>query len=220
MKSTVKNLLFLNDLSEQTLKKLNSDKKLKVSYNSLINISEIPFDNHKLDQNKTWVFTSRNAVEIILKNKIPLSKSIYAVGEKTANLLPSATIPKTASAVELAKIIIKEHLKEVIFICGNRRRNELPDLLTSHAIKLKEVVVYESKNINKTVNLQSIDGLAFMSPSSVNSLAKNGGFMNLPCFAIGPTTAKALNDEGQKCIISKSTTPQSLVDTAKHYFNK
>jgi uroporphyrinogen-III synthase len=58
-----------------------------------------------------------------------------------------------------------------------------------------------------------------MSPSSVYSLAQNGGFMNLPCFAIGPTTAQALNNEGQKYIISKSTTPQSLVDTAIHYFN-
>jgi uroporphyrinogen-III synthase len=220
MESTAKHLLFLNDLSEQTLKELNSDKKLKVSCDRLIQISEIPFDKEELDKNKTWVFTSRNAVEIILKNKINLSESIYAIGEKTASLLPNATIPKIASAHEVAKLIIKDQLEEVIFICGNRRRDELPDLLKSHAIKLKEVVVYESKNLNKTVNLQSIDGLAFMSPSSVYSLANNGGFMNLPCFAIGPTTAEALNNEGQKCLISKSTTPQSLVDVAKHYFNK
>ena len=220
MKSIVKNLLFLNDLSEQTLIDLNSDQNLKVSCNGLIQISEIPFDKGELDQNKTWVFTSRNAVEVILKNKIPISQSIYAIGEKTAILLPTAKIPKIASAFEVAKLIIKEQLKEVIFICGNRRRDELPDLLKSNAIKLKEVVVYESKNLNKTVNLQSIDGLAFMSPSSVYSLAQNGGFMNLPCFAIGPTTAKALNNVGQKCIISESTTPQSLVDIAKQYFNQ
>ena len=62
MKSTVKHLLFLNDLSEQTLKELNSDKKLKVSCSGLIKISEIPFDKGELNQNKTWVFTSRNAV--------------------------------------------------------------------------------------------------------------------------------------------------------------
>ena len=180
---------------------------MKVSCNGLIQISEIPFDKGELDQNKTWVFTSRNAVEIILKNKIPLSHSIYAVGEKTASLLPS-TIPKIASALEVAKLIIKKQLEEAIFICGNRRRDELPDLLKSHAIKLKEVVVYESKNLNKTVNLQSIDGLAFMSPSGLFT-SQNGGFMNLPCFAIGPTTAQALNNEGQKCIISKSTTPKA-----------
>ena len=219
MKSTAKHLLFLNDLTEQTLKELNSNKKMKVSCDGLIQISEIPFDKGELDQNKTWVFTSKNAVEIILKNKIPLSQSIYAVGEKTANLLSSATIPKISTALELAKLMIKDKLKEVIFICGNSRRDELPDLLKSHSIKLKEVIVYESKNLNKTVNLQSIDGLAFMSPSSVYSLAQNGGFLNLPCFAIGPTTAQALNNEGQKCIISKYTTPQSLVDTAIHYFN-
>ena len=219
MKSTAKHLLFLNDLPEQTLKELNSDKKLKVSCDGLIQILEIPFDKRKLDQNKSWVFTSRNAVEIILKNKISLSQSIYAVGEKTASLLPTAIIPNIASAQEVAKLIIKDQLEDVIFICGNKRRDELPDLLKSHDINLKEVVVYESKNLNKTVNLQSIDGLAFMSPSSVYSLAENGGFMNLPCFAIGPTTAQALKNEGQEYIISKSTTPESIVDIAKQYFN-
>lgn len=219
MKSTAKHLLFLNDLSEQTLKELNSDKKLKVSCNALIKTSEVAFNKQEIDPNKTWVFTSRNAVEIILKNKIPLSQSIYAVGEKTAHLLPSASIPKIATAQELAKLIIEEQIKEVIFICGNRRRDELPKLLTSHKINLKEVVVYQTKHVNKTLNLQTVNGLAFMSPSSVHSLAQNGGFNDLPCFAIGPTTAQALNDEGQKCIISKLTTPQSLVDIAKHYFN-
>ena len=56
-----------------------------------------------------------------------------------------------------------------------------------------------------------------MSPSAVHSLAQNGGFNNLPCFAIGTTTAKALKDEGQKCMISKTTNAESLVDIAKHY---
>jgi uroporphyrinogen-III synthase len=57
-----------------------------------------------------------------------------------------------------------------------------------------------------------------MSPSAVYSLAQNGGFNNLPCFAIGPTTAQALKNEGQQCIISKTTTAKSLVETAKNYF--
>ena len=78
----------------------------------------------------------------------------------------------------------------------------------------------QTENLNKTVNLQGIDGLAFMSPSAVYSLAQNGGFKNLPCFAIGTTTALALKDEGQKCMISKTTNAKSLVDIAKHYLNK
>ena len=220
MKNTTKQLLFLNDLSAQTLEELNSDKDLQVSCNALIRTSELAFKSQELDPNKVWVFTSRKAVDIILKNNIAVSKKIYAIGQKTANLLPSAVIPHISSASELAKLIIEKQEKEVIFICGSRRRDELPKLLRSHSIKVKEVVVYQTENLNKTVNLQSIDGLAFMSPSSVYSLAQNGGFKNLPCFAIGPTTAQALKDEGQKCIISNSTTPQSLVKIAKHYFNK
>jgi uroporphyrinogen-III synthase len=106
----------------------------------------------------------------------------------------------------------------VIFICGDKRRDDLPEILKSFYIEVKEVHVYQTINLNKTVNLHAIDGLAFMSPSAVYSLAQNGGFNNLPCFAIGPTTAQALKDKGQQCIISKATTAKSLVETAKNYF--
>lgn len=218
MKNTVKHLLFLNDLSRKTQDQLNTDKSLKVSSIPLIRTSKIDFDFTELDPTKSWVFSSRTAVEILLKTNTPFSNKIYAIGQKTAELIPSAIIPKKASAVDLAKLIIEKEEKEVIFICGNKRRDELPQHLTSHGVNVKEVVVYQTENLNKTVNLHGIDGLAFMSPSAVHSLAQNGGFNNLPCFAIGPTTAHALKQEGQQCITSKTTTPKSLVETAKNYF--
>jgi uroporphyrinogen-III synthase len=220
MKNTAKHLLFLNDLSTQTLEELNSDNSIKVSSEPLIKTSAITFNHDDLDVTKTWVFTSRKAIEILLEHNLSFSKKIYAIGQKTADLIPSAIIPEKASAIDLAKLIIKAQEKDVIFICGNRRRNDLPSKLLSHGIKVKEVTVYQTENLNKTVNLQGIDGLAFMSPSAVYSLAQNGGFKNLPCFAIGTTTALALKDEGQKCMISKTTNAKSLVDIAKHYLNK
>lgn len=218
MKNTVKHLLFLNDLSSQNLEQLNTDKSLKVSSNALIRTTAIPFNIKELDTNKPWIFSSRTAVEILLAKEIPFPKTVYAIGPKTAELIPSAIIPQIATASELAKVVIEKGEKEVIFICGNRRRDELPQHLASHNMKVKEVVVYQTENLNKTVNLHGIDGLAFMSPSAVHSLAQNGGFNNLPCFAIGPTTAHALKQEGQQCITSKTTTPKSLVETAKNYF--
>jgi uroporphyrinogen-III synthase len=217
MKNTAKHLLFLNDLSKQTLEKLNYDKSIKVTAQPLIKTSAIAFNHNDLDVMKTWVFTSRKAVETLIENNISFSKKSYAIGQKTADLIPSAITPQKASAIDLAELIIKSQEKEVIFICGNKRRDDLPSKLLSHGIKVKEVIVYQTENLNKTVNLQGIDGLAFMSPSAVHSLAQNGGFNNLPCFAIGTTTAKALKDEGQKCMISKTTNAESLVDIAKHY---
>ena len=68
--------------------------------------------------------------------------------------------------------------------------------------------------------MKSIDGLAFMSPSSVEAMVQNCGFNGLPCFAIGQTTAKTLIDYGQKPIISKKSSAESIVQTAIAYFNK
>jgi uroporphyrinogen-III synthase len=215
MKSTPKTLLFLNTLSKEQLNDF-TDYSLNVDSTPLIETEALSFDKSLLDTNIPWVFTSQTAVDLIAG--LPLSKKIYAIGQKTASKLSNAIIPNISTAKELAKIIIENKEKKVIFICGDKRRDDLPEILKSFYIEVKEVHVYQTINLNKTVNLHAIDGLAFMSPSAVNSLAQNGGFNNLPCFAIGPTTAQALKDKGQQCIISKATTAKSLVETAKNYF--
>ena len=74
MKNTAKHLLFLNDLSKQTLEKLNYDKSIKVTAQPLIKTSEIAFNHNDLDVMKTWVFTSRKAVETLIENNISFSK--------------------------------------------------------------------------------------------------------------------------------------------------
>ena len=94
MKSTAKHLLFLNDLSEQTLKELNSDKKLKVSCNALIKTSEVTFNKQEIDPNKTWVFTSRNAVEIILKIKFPCLNRFMLLEKKQPIYYPQHQFQK------------------------------------------------------------------------------------------------------------------------------
>jgi uroporphyrinogen-III synthase len=218
MKNTVKRLLFLNDLSPKTLLDLNTDKSILVTSIPLIQTSVIPYDSKELDPNIPWIFSSQTAVESLNKKEVTLPKKIYAIGQRTAEQLPHALIPEKATAKNLAQLIIDSNEQAVIFICGNRRRDELPELLKTKGIKVKEVVVYQTVNLQKTVNLHNIDGLAFMSPSAVHSLAQNGGFENLPCFAIGPTTAQALQDEGQDCVISKKTQARSIVDAAQQYF--
>ena len=68
--------------------------------------------------------------------------------------------------------------------------------------------------------MQSIDGLAFMSPSSVKGMSQNGGFNELPCFAIGTTTAQTLKEYGQQPIISKESSAESIIQTAQAFFNR
>ena len=51
-------------------------------------------------------------------------------------------------------------------------------------------------------------------------MTQNGGFNGLPCFAIGTTTAQKLTEYGQQPIISKESSAESIMQTAKAYFNR
>lgn len=209
-----KHILFLNKVDGNTL----STSDCMVSCEPLIKTEALPFSSKSWDRNTPWVITSRNAANLIANTDLP--KRIYAIGSKTAQPFPQAICPVEATAKALAELIIKNGEKEVLFICGEQRRKELPQLLKNANIKLTEAVVYRTEILQKKLNLQSVDGLAFMSPSSVAGMAQNGGFNNLPCFAIGATTAQTLTEHGQTPIISKESSAESIVQTAKAYFNR
>lgn len=209
-----KHILFLNKVDHSTL----STKELKVSCQALIKTIPYDFSSALWDKNIPWVITSRTAADLIVSEE--LAEVIYAIGPKTAQHFPQAIYPTSATAQALAEFIIEKGEKEVLFICGEQRRNELPDLLKRANIKLKEAVVYRTEFLQKNLNLQCIDGLAFMSPSSVISITQNGGFNKLPCFAIGPTTAQKLIEHGQEPIISKKPNAESIMQAAKAYFNR
>ena len=209
-----KHILFLNKVDGNTL----STSDCIVSCESLIKTEALPFSSKSWDRNTAWVITSRTAANLIANKKLP--KRIYAIGSKTAQPFPQAICPVEATSKGLAELIIKNGEKEVLFVCGEQRRKELPQLLKNANIKLTEAVVYTTEILQKKLNLQSIDGLAFMSPSSVAGMAQNGGFNKLPCFAIGATTAQTLTEHGQTPIISKESSAESIVQTAKAYFNR
>jgi len=215
MQNRNKRLLFLNSIDPN----IQEQKFAHISIHSipLIKTVEKKFNLSDLNTNTSWVITSRKAAKIV--SKIPTPKKIYVVGERTATYFKNALFPKISTAIELAKLIESENEKEVIFICGNQRRIELPKYLENCNIKVKEVVVYNTELIDKTVNLLDYDALAFMSPSSVKAMAKNSGFGNLPCFAIGTTTAKALFENNKKCIISSKPSAVSLIQAAQDFFN-
>ena len=95
----------------------------------------------------------------------------------------------------------------------------MPDYLSKLNIKVEEVIVYDTKYLEKTVNLSNYDALAFMSPSSVKAMHDSNGFGGLPSFAIGETTAQSLNKIGEKCIISSSPSIRSIIEAAQDFFN-
>lgn len=209
-----KHILFLNSIAEHWL----ANDALSISCEPLIQTIGIPYNNKYLNTDIPWVFSSKTAVQQLKTDVFP--QRIYAVGERTAKLLPHALRPQQATASSLAELIISEGESEVLFICGKQRREELPSLLKKSGIKVHELPVYQTEILQKDVDLKQFDGLVFMSPSAVKGMSLNGGFNKLPCFAIGPTTAQALTELKQKTICSPKSEVETLIQTAQQYFEE
>jgi uroporphyrinogen-III synthase len=179
-------------------------------------------------QQKTVIFTSANAVKAVLKtvqNRKPDWK-IYCMVGSTRNLIADSFGENTIRAVahssgELAKIISDDFLSgEIIFFCGNIRREELPDQLKKNHILLKEIVVYETVLLPCRVE-KKYDGILFFSPSEVKSFfSLNKPDADSVLFAIGETTATEIkNHTTNTIIVSPIPGKPSLVDRAIEYFH-
>jgi len=203
------------------------DDQISLAKNLGLNVSvepaiEISLRNDWLSVNSAvqkaekpvFVFTSQNGVRAFLRFvkaglEIPETPLIYAVGNKTSDLLKEngyiSLIPNEQNGAALAEMILDDIKSKrvpdsvsVLHFCGNLRRDELRQLLTNSDIDVKDIVVY--KTVLNQMNLSDInsEGILFYSPSAVQAFRQSGGFRQkkLPkLFAIGPTTAEELSIE-------------------------
>ena len=178
------------------------------------------------NQIATVVFTSMNAVEAVtemLEGFVP-EWSIYCMGYATQELVKNYfgenAIAGTAdNAGELAEEIIEnEDPDEVIFFCGNRRRDELPGKLKKVRIEVNEIIVYQTENLQHRIS-KEYDGILFFSPSAVESFfAVNKLPEHTVVFAIGQTTSKTVGRFCKnKIVISKLPGKDQLVEQAIAY---
>ena len=178
-------------------------------------------------QSSAVVFTSMNAVEAVadvLHEQQP-DWTIYCIGNTTKQLVKKyfgeKSIAGTAnSAAELAGLIAdKRYDDEVIFFCGDQRRDELPDILRSNNIHVNETVVYQTiaapHKIEKTYH-----GILFFSPSTVESFFSNNKVVDQTIlFAIGNTTATEIKKyTNNKIIIGEEPGKEKLLRQMIEYF--
>lgn len=145
------------------------------------------------------VFTSANAVKAVtaaLQNR-PDWK-IYCVGSETKKCVASffgepAILDFAGNAEGLSEKIIQQRLlKEAVFFCGDQRRDLLPDKLRAHGIRLRELVVYQTKLTPRRVT-KSYDAILFFSPTAVQSFfSLNTPSSKTILFALGETTAASI----------------------------
>ena len=180
-----------------------------------------------LSKSATVIFTSMNAVDAVAKhlNGRKPQWNIYSIGTTTDQLIKKyfgeGLITGTAyNAADLAALIVEDRfIDDVIFFCGNQRRNELPDMLRNNDIIVHETEVYKTIAVPHQIN-QAFNGILFFSPSAVESFFLNNSINEQTIlFAIGNTTAEAIKQfTGNKIIISATPGKENLAEQMIEYY--
>ena len=174
----------------------------------------------------TVVFTSMNAVEAVAE-QIETSPEwkIYSIGSTTRKLIeekfgPDKIVATAENAQRLGERLIDDGLTEVVFFCGNIRRDELPNKMRSEGGKIEEVIVYETEETPSTVT-KDYDGILFFSPSAVQAFfSSNKPAKHTVLFAIGKTTAEAIKEaKGRNIVVANVTDKVEMALDAIDYLS-
>lgn len=175
------------------------------------------------------VFTSSNAVVAVRKylndyiNPFDINWKIFSLSGKTKEAIESGslgTIVETGRyAKELAEKIIANQIDEVVFFCGDKRREVLPKILKEAEVAIHEIVVYETI-LTPVVLKDTVDAVLFFSPSAVQSFFSVNQLKNdVVCFAVGQTTAGSIHEFSQnKIITSESPAQEKVLASVRQYF--
>ncbi len=145
----------------------------------------------------------------------------YVVGPKTGERLRDLGFEvsgdETGNAAALVDLIAEQELsRPLLFLSGNRRRDELPDGLRTAGVAFEEQVVYETHFRSDLTLPPAKPGLwvVFFSPSGLEAVrrAEVGPLSGYRCAAIGPTTAETLRDRGLPVeAVAETPSPEGLV---------
>ncbi len=199
-------------------KKLALNQK-ELLLNSSIGLVEydaitIKFIDFKLEASKirNAIFSSKNALKAIEGKNIEI-ENCFCVGDKTAAYAESNGLKisaKADNARELALKIVKEHpQKEFHFFSGNKRREELPEILRENNIIYNETRVYKT-SLNPRKFESEFDGILFFSPSGVRSFTEKNP-INTTAFCIGVTTASEARKHTNNFVVAKQPTIENVI---------
>lgn len=178
------------------------------------------------DPNDYLLFTSQNAVIAVMQQEqaeLLIPHPVYCVGRKTKALLERIGFQVVAwadNAVALApQILAKGAAQTITFFSGDLHSDVLPAAFEAHGIAYDLRVCYANvaRPVEVTANYQAA---LFFSPSAVRSFAQLNTFEPVPYFAIGPTTAAALEEYTELVIQAPQATIESVIATCAAYFKK
>jgi len=175
----------------------------------------------------TVVFTSMNAVEAVASYVDSIPKwQIYSIGNTTRKLIEERwgtekIIATAENAQRLGERLVDDGVNEVVFFCGNIRRDELPNKIRSEGGKVEEVVVYQTEETPKKLT-KEYDGILFFSPSAVQAFfSSNKCSKHTVLFAIGKTTEEAIRKhKAGKVVVGHVTDKVELAQQAIDYLGQ
>lgn len=187
-------------------------------------ISIVPLQFHLNEIPENLIFTSKNAVKVILKQS-NLSefkkKKVFAVGEKTGKFLREHGFTVTTTAhygEELAEKIVADHCDEsFLFFCGKKRRPDLPETLEKHGITFEEIEVYDTVFTPRKID-RIFDGILFFSPSGVKSYCLENRMDESVAFCIGTTTASEAKKHTDNIVIATQPSIENVIVRVVKYF--
>jgi uroporphyrinogen-III synthase len=182
-----------------------------------------------LKQKAVAIFTSMNAVQSVADRMfwdLP-HWTIYTLGsatrERVVRYFGETSIAGTATdAGSLAdRIIADTPDSDLLFFCGDIRRDELPDKIRAAGLTLHEVMVYRTRETPHRVD-GSYDAILFFSPSAVRSyFSANPAPEGTVLFAIGATTAAEIRNFCSNTIVrSDAPGKEDMVGTVVKHFNR
>jgi len=211
-----------------------STKKLSASQKELLGHAQlsvvdydaitISFKDFTIDQQyPNLIFTSQNTVNAYLGQRALSSPTNHAlpkafcVGEKTKALLEEhgfEVVEMTHYGKELAQKLVEKYKTEsFLFLCGNKRRHEIPTALAQHHINFKEVQLYNNTP-NPVAFKDNFKAVLFFSPSGVESFTAANAIKESVAICIGTTTAEEVKKHSNNIVIAAKPTLESVLEKA------
>ena len=172
------------------------------------------------------IFTSVNAVNAVTARlTVAPPWKIFSIGGATKDALQhffdaSSIVASAKNATLLSeKIIAYGSIKEVVFFCGNRRMNHLPEKLDDAGITVKELHVYQTVE-TPVATTKEYEGILFFSPSAVESFFSiNTIPVHTVLFSIGESTTAAIESYcSNKVITSQWPGESNMMEMVADYF--
>ena len=183
--------------------------------------------SHFASQKINAVFTSVNAVESVAK---PIDENpdwkIFCIGGITKDAVSkhfgeSSIAASAKNASLLARKIIADNIKEIIFFCGDQRLDDLPETLRSNNIRVHEVIAYHTLQTPHFMQ-EDYDSIMFFSPTAVHSFfSVNTIPINIVLFSIGKTTTAVIQTYCvNKVVTSEWPGQESLLEKIFEHYKK